>query len=99
MKVVTLCGSTHFKEEYIRKQEELTLQGIIVVSVGVFVHADNVKVSPKTAEMLCDMHKRKIDMADEILVINKNCYVGQGTQDQIDYAISKGKKVSYMFSA
>ena len=46
--------------------------------------------------MLDDMHKRKIDMADEIFVINKNGYIGSSTKSEIEYAISMNKKVNYM---
>ena len=37
-KVITLCGSTRFKDEFMRAQAELTLAGNIVISVGVFGH-------------------------------------------------------------
>ena len=67
-KVITLCGSTRFKEEFIKAQKDLTLQGNIVISVGLFGHSgDNEVWTDDTKEMLDDMHKRKIDMADEIL--------------------------------
>ena len=44
-KVITLCGSTRFKEDYIRVQKELTLAGNIVISVGLSGHpgADEVR--------------------------------------------------------
>ena len=48
--------------------------------------------------MLDDMHKRKIDLADEIFVINKNGYIGSSTASEIAYAIKTGKKVNYMES-
>ena len=50
----------------------------------------------KTKEMLDDMHKRKIDMADEIFVINKNGYIGESTRSEIDYAIAHCKEVRYL---
>ena len=50
----------------------------------------------KTKEMLDNMHKRKIDMADEIFVINKNGYIGDSTKSEIAYAKKMGKKVSYL---
>ena len=46
--------------------------------------------------MLDDMHKRKIDMADEIYVINKNSYIGESTKSEIEYALNTNKKVNYM---
>jgi len=44
------------------------------------------------------MHKRKIDMSDEIFVINKDGYIGSSTKSEIEYAIAHGKKVNYMES-
>lgn len=83
-KVITLCGSTRFKNEYIEVQKRLTLDGNIVLSVGLFGHSGDSEVwenmdegtLTKTKEMLDDMHKRKIDMADEIFVINVGGYIG-----------------------
>ena len=50
----------------------------------------------KTKEMLNDMHKRKIDMADEIFVINVNGYIGESTKSEIAYAENTGKTVNYL---
>ena len=50
----------------------------------------------KTKEMLDDMHKRKIDMSDEIFVINVGGYIGESTKSEIDYAIKNNKKVNYL---
>ena len=81
-KVVTLCGSTRFKEQYMEVQKRLTLEGCIVISVGLFGHSGDEEVwKPGTKEMLDDMHLRKIDMADEIFVINVGGYIGESTRD------------------
>ena len=96
-KVVTLCGSTRFKDEFLEAQKRLTLEGNIVISVGLFGHSgDNEVWSAGTKEMLDDMHKRKIDMADEIFVINKGGYIGSSTRSEIEYAKAKGKAVRYL---
>lgn len=96
-KVVTLCGSTKFKDDFMRVQKGLTLQGYIVISVGLFEHSGDDEVWTKgTKQMLDDMHKRKIDMTDEIYVINKNGYIGNSTKSEIEYAKSKGIPVTYM---
>ncbi len=96
-KVITLCGSTRFKDDFIEQQKRLTLDGYIVISVGLFGHSgDNEVWTEGTKQMLDDMHKRKIDMADEIFVINKNGYVGESTRSEIDYAHKTGKKVNYL---
>ena len=98
-KVITLCGSTKFKDEFIKVQKELTLQGNIVISVGLFGHADGDYQTVLTDEikiMLDDMHKRKIDMADEIFIINKNGYIGSSTKSEIEYAKETGKIIKYL---
>ena len=96
-KVITLCGSTKFKDDFLREQKRLTLEGNIVISVGLFGHSgDNEVWTENTKEMLDDMHKRKIDMADEIFVINVDGYIGESTKSEIEYAKSLGKKVNYL---
>lgn len=96
-KVITLCGSTKFKDDFLREQKRLTLEGNIVISVGLFGHSGDSEVwSENTKEMLDDMHKRKIDMADEIFVINKNGYIGTSTKSEIEYAKTTNKKINYM---
>lgn len=96
-KVITLCGSTKFKDDFIREQKRLTLEGNIVISVGLFGHSGDDEVFTEgVKQMLDDMHKRKIDMADEIFVINKNGYVGSSTKSEIEYAHNHGKVVRYM---
>ena len=96
-KVITLCGSTRFKEQFLEAQKRLTLEGNIVISVGLFGHSGDDEVwTPGTKEMLDDMHKRKIDMADEIFVINVGGYIGASTRSEIEYARRTGKAVRYL---
>ena len=95
--VVTLCGSTRFKDAFMEAQKRLTLDGYIVISVGLFGHAGDDEVwTEGTKEMLDDMHKRKIDMADEIFVVNVGGYIGESTRSEIDYATANGKPVRYL---
>ena len=85
--VVTLCGSTRFKDEFMQAQKELTLKGMIVISVGLFGHSGDEEVwdgmdegaISETKFMLDDMHKSKIDMADGIYVVNPGGYIGDST--------------------
>lgn len=96
-KIITLCGSTRFKDQFIEAQKRLTLEGNIVISVGLFGHSGDKEVwTEGTKEMLDDMHKRKIDMADEIFVINVGGYIGSSTRSEIEYAKSNGKAVRYL---
>jgi len=102
--VVTLCGSTRFKDEFMKEQKRLTLEGKIVISVGLFGHSGDNEVwegmsedtLTKTKEMLDDMHKRKIDMADSIHVINVGGYIGNSTKSEIEYAKNNNKKITYL---
>ena len=102
--VITLCGSTRFKEQFLEAQKRLTLEGNIVISVGLFGHSGDNEVwenmdegtLTRTKEMLDDIHKRKIDMADEIFVINVGGYIGDSTRSEIDYALKQGKTVRYL---
>ena len=95
-KVITLCGSTRFKEQFMEAQKRLTLEGNIVISVGLFGHSgDNEVWTEGTKTMLDDMHKRKIDMADEIFVINVGGYIGESTKSEIAFAKSFNKEIIY----
>ena len=96
-KVITLCGSTKFKDAFMQEQKRLTLEGNIVISVGMFGHSGDQEVWDEgVKDMLDDMHKRKIDMADEIFVINVGGYIGSSTKSEIAYAQSTGKVVRYL---
>ena len=103
-KVITLCGSTKFKDAFLKAQKDLTLKGNIVISVGLFGHSGDSEVwdnmdegtLTKTKKMLDDMHKRKIDMSDEIFVINVGGYIGESTKSEIEYAKKTGKKINYL---
>ena len=95
--VITLCGSTRFKKQFHEAQKRLTLEGNIVISVGLFGHSGDDEVwTEGTKEMLDDMHKRKIDMADSIYVINVGGYIGESTRSEIEYAESIGKEILYL---
>ena len=96
-KVITLCGSTRFKEQFIEMQKKLTLEGNIVISVGAFGHCgDNEVWTDGKKAMLDRMHLAKIDLADEIFVINVGNYIGDSTRNEIEFAKSKGKRVRFL---
>ena len=96
-RVITICGSTRFKDAFIKAQKELTLAGNNVISVGLFGHSGDGEVwNEGVKEMLDDMHRRKIDMADVIFVINVGGYIGSSTRSEIEYAAATGKAVHYL---
>lgn len=101
-KVVCLCGSTRFFETFAQEGLRLTLEGVIVLSIG--AHTPDVVIlsHPSTPEgrrqkaQLDVVHLRKIDLADEILVLNVDGYIGESTEREIIYAESTGKVVRYL---
>ena len=104
-KIVTLCGSTRFREEFLAEQERLTLEGCIVLSVGLFggdvqdASQGDTGRAPLTDEqnvMLGELHKRKIDLSHEILVINVGGYIGPRTRSEIAYAAEHRIPITYL---
>lgn len=96
MKVITLCGSSKFKEDFDRVNEELTMKGNVLFSLGVFAHSKGIELSDEQVELLKKIHFQKIDMSDTIYVINKGLYYGHSTKLEIDYAMAKGKEILFM---
>lgn len=96
-KVVCLCGSTKFKDAFEIINAAETMKGNIVLSVGFFHHSQTALIlRDSEKEDLDFLHKRKIDLADEILVINVKGYIGDSTRSEIEYAIKTGKGIRYM---
>ncbi|MDZ7701576.1 MAG: hypothetical protein U5J98_05630 [Halobacteriales archaeon] len=96
--VVCLCGSTRFKEAYRAENKRLTLEGAVVLSVAFFGHADgeSVAISGAEKERLDAVHKRKIDLADRVHVINVDGYVGDSTRSEIAYARERDIPVTWL---
>lgn len=96
-KIVCLCGSTRFHNEYVEANFRETMAGNIVLSSGVFghtIHKDKV-ITDADKTRLDELHKHKIDMADEILVINPGGYIGDSTANEIRYAQALNKHIRY----
>jgi hypothetical protein len=105
--VVCLCGSTRFYDAFQRANYEETMKGNIVLSVGFCahakdemerVHSQDVGITPQQKAELDELHKRKIDLADEILVLNVGGYIGESTASEIHYARLLGKGIRYLES-
>lgn len=106
-KVYTLCGSSRFPEAFHLVNAHLSMCGHIVISLGLFGHADE----PRGARFLTsdgdentvekvrldELHFRKIDLADAVFVINVGGYIGSNTKREIAYAASNGKAVEWLF--
>lgn len=95
MAVITLCGSTKFKDQFEKANAFLTLQGNIVISVAFFEQSDGFKITEEQAELLGRLHFRKIDISDEIFVIDVDGYIGNSTKKEIQYAEEKNKVIRY----
>jgi dienelactone hydrolase len=99
--IITLCGSTRFKDEINAANARLTLKGYLVISLGLFGHTDMPDADWTTGgsdvkRMLDDLHKRKIDLADRIYVVNPGGYVGESTRGEIRYARQHHKDLEFM---
>jgi hypothetical protein len=104
-KIVCLCGSTKFMSAFEIANRDETLAGRIVLSVGVdmkfrdrdFLEATNTKEELESIKDRLDcLHRRKIDMSDEILVLNVDGKIGHSTQREIEYATKTGKPIRYL---
>lgn len=97
-----LCGSTRFYDEFYNQNLRLTLEGKIVLSLGCDTKSDDdmfgVDDVQALKERLDELHKRKIDLADCVYVININGYIGSSTASEIAYAEKIGKPVVYHVS-
>lgn len=99
-KIICLCGSTRFTDEMLVKQWELTKMGHVVLSWCAvpdwYFKGPHVGDAEGVKEVVDEVHKRKIDLADEVLVINIGGYIGESTRSEIEYALKIGKPVNFM---
>ena len=101
--IVCLCGSTRFGEAFRESQFYETLAGKIVLTIGCNMRSDDEIFSDLTEhkkaeikKMLDELHLRKIDLADEVLILNVGGYIGESTRNELEYAKAKGKKIRYL---
>ena len=100
--VIALCGSTKFREQFMIHQKNMALQGDIVLMPCIFNHesdacdAYQLTLTEEQKTQLADMERCRIDMCDEIYVINVDGYIDEQTKAAIEYAEKTGKPVNYM---
>ena len=94
-KVVCLCGSTRFKNEFFNVHKRLTLEGFITLPPAVFSKSGDV-VNDDQQQNLFNLQLQKIEIADILFVVNVNGYIGDSTRKEIEFAIQHGKKVEYL---
>jgi hypothetical protein len=97
-KIVCICGSSRFNDEIAQANVRFTLQGKIVISTTCLV-ASNIprcNLDNKSKQVIFNLNMQKIQMADEIYIVNPDAYIGEFTQQLIAYARMEGKPLAYM---
>ena len=97
--IVTLCGSKKFEYEFVYQFEKLTKEGKIVLLPAIFRFPNSDHLSTRELALLDVIHQEKMKMSDEVLVINKDGYIGDDTQKEIDWCNAHNIKVSYIENA
>jgi hypothetical protein len=93
--IVCLCGSTRFMKEFYDANMRETLAGRIVLTVGMSSNGD-CKPTEEQKISLDKLHKRKIDLADSVLVLNVGGYIGDSTRSEIAHAKATGKPIRFL---
>ena len=97
VKVICLCGSRKFEEEFISLQTRLTLEGNVVLTpLFSFYNVEVEELTKEQISVLKNLHLKRIEVADEVLVINKDGYIGESTKAEIEYATMLNKKINYL---
>src|SRR5260370_14378500 len=95
--IVCLCGSTKFSKAFRDANLRETLKGKIVLSIGCEWHSDqSLGLSEQDKQMLDELHLKKIDLSDEILILNVGGYIGESTCKEIAYAWMHEKKIRWL---
>ena len=94
--IVCLCASTRFMDMFEEANRQLTLAGYIVLTVGVGKTSSGKELPPEVSARLDELHKRKIDLADWVFVLNVNGYIGPSTKSEIEYARKHKKRIAYL---
>jgi hypothetical protein len=99
--IVCLCGSTRFSDAFHEANLRETLAGRIVLSIGCDFKSDTDlllagELTTADKHRLDELHLRKIDLADEVLVLNVGGYIGQSTSNEIAYAQNHNKPIRWL---
>lgn len=102
--IVCLCGSTRFWRQFQEQSLRLTMEGKIVLSIGAARAPDDADKTfggfiqeadfEAAKEQLDELHKRKIDLADSVFVLNVGGYIGASTRSEVVYALKQGKHIA-----
>ena len=94
MKIITLCGSLKFKKEMMETAEKMALKGNCILT-PVYPVLENYERTDEQQKKLKEEHFKRIELADPILVVNVNNYIGNSTNLEIEYARKLGKEILY----
>ena len=94
--IITICGSTRFKDQILDTARDLTLMGHIVLAPCVFHHAEDTELTTEEKIRLDNLHKEKINMSDAIFVVNVDGYIGESTYGEIDWATRMKKQIFFL---
>lgn len=95
-KIVCLCGSTKFKDSFQQANRTESLKGSIVLTVAQYSHYDKLNITEEQKIIFDNLHLDKIKLADEILVLDINGYIGDSTLKEIEYAKKQNKKIRFI---
>lgn len=101
-KTITLIGSTKYPKVFEQAVRDLTLNGWIVLTVGVFGHQESMDMAGATKKMLDDMYLEKIRMSDAVMILNVKTdthpkgYIGLGACDELFFALSEGEEIKFL---
>ena len=98
-KIVCLCGSMRFYRTFLLANRQESLAGHIVLTpahvptpeLPIGVHA----ITTEQKAFLDELYLRKIELADEILVLNVGGWIGESTSREISHAKALGKPIRY----
>jgi hypothetical protein len=100
--IVVLCGSTRFHTTFVEASLRETLDCKIVLTIGAAMKSDadhfghlTPAEQTRIKQMLDELHLRKIDLADEVLILNVDGYVGESTRRELAYALAHSKRVRW----
>lgn len=97
-RTITLCGSTRFFKLFDEVNYKLTMNNYIVLSIGCHSQSDyclGIEEIESSKAILDQLHKEKIDLSHQILVLDKDGYIGNSTRSEIDHAVKTNKKIFY----
>ena len=95
--IICLCGSSKFKKQFEEVSKLEGLKGNIVLTLPIFSQYENIELSKKEILTLKKLHKEKIKLADKIIIVNFNKYIGKNTQEEIEFAKKLNKKIENYF--